>query len=129
MADKVNWDWVEKWKKEGDFKIIWEPYGLPEIVDAFTSKYGDIECQPKWDIPDKVLITQSICGSFYSKKSNPNHPITPEEIYKSARECAAEGAASIHIHVRDENGYNVLSPEILHQVIDPFEADEARTDV
>ena len=121
MANKntVNWKYIEEWKKKEEFKTIWNPYGLPEIVDPFTSRYGDIEVQPKWPIPDKVVISQTVNGAFYSKRANPNLPISPEEIYTSARECAAAGATTVHVHVRNKEGYNVLDPELFHRVIDP----------
>jgi 3-keto-5-aminohexanoate cleavage enzyme len=116
---KVNWKYIEEWKKKEEFKTIWHPYGLPEIVDPFGSRYGDIEVAPKWDIPQKVVISQTVNGAFYSKRSNPNLPVTPEEIYASARECAAAGATTVHVHVRNKEGYNVLDPELFHRVIDP----------
>jgi 3-keto-5-aminohexanoate cleavage enzyme len=117
--DKVNWKYIEELKKQAEFKTIWNPYGLPEIVDPFTSKYGPIEVQPKWNIPRKVVISQTINGAFYSKKSNPNLPITAEDIIVSARACAEAGASTVHVHVRDKQGYNVLDPELYHRVIDP----------
>ena len=117
--DKVNWEYIEEWKKKGEFKAIWNPYGLPEVVDPFTSKYGDIEVQPKWKIPDKVVISQTVNGAFYSKRNNPNLPVTPDEILTSARECAEAGATTVHVHVRDKEGYNVLDSELFHRVIDP----------
>ncbi len=118
-GDKVNWKYIEELKKTEEFKTHWIPYGLPEIVDPFTSKYGDIEVQPKWNVPEKVVISQTINGAFYSKKSNPNLPIAPEDIIKSARECAELNPTTVHVHVRDEDGYNVLDPELFHRVIDP----------
>ena len=121
--DKVNWAYIEEWKKKEEFMAIWKPYGLPEIVDPRTSKYGDVVVQPAWKIPDKVVICQTITGAFYSKRGNPNHPITPEEISRSARACAEAGAATIHVHVRDDQGYNVLDPELFHRVIDPIKRD------
>jgi len=117
--DKVNWKYIEELKKTEEFKTHWIPYGFPEIVDPFTSKYGDIEVYKKWDVPEKVVISQTINGAFYSKKSNPNIPVTPEEIIKSARECAVLGPSTVHVHVRDEQGYNVLDPELFHRCIDP----------
>ena len=125
---KVNWDYVEAWKKDPnplgqkeEFQCIWMPYGLPEIVDPEGTMYGiDVEVQPKWDIPKKVFISQTIVGAFYSKKGNPNQPITPDEIRDQALECLAAGAPNVHIHVRDEQGYNVLDPELFHYVIDPI---------
>lgn len=117
--NKVNWDVIEKYKKSEEFMTHWYPYGLPEVVDPFTSVYGDIEVFPKWDVPEKVVISQTINGAFYSKKSNPNLPVTAEEIIKSARECAALGPSTVHVHVRDKDGYNVLDPELFHRCIDP----------
>lgn len=125
---KVNWDYVEAWKKDPnplgqkeEFKCIWIPYGLPEIVDPEKTMYGiDVEVQPKWDIPKKVFISQTIVGAFYSKVGNPNQPIEPDEIRDQALECLAAGAPNVHIHVRDEQGYNVLDPELFHYVIDPI---------
>jgi len=125
---KVNWDYVEEWKKDPnplgqkeEFQCIWIPYGLPEIVDPERTMYGiDVEVQPKWDIPKKVFISQTIVGAFYSKVGNPNQPIKPDEIRDQALECLAAGAPNVHIHVRDEQGYNVLDPELFHYVIDPI---------
>jgi 3-keto-5-aminohexanoate cleavage enzyme len=58
-------------------------------------------------------------GAFYSTKGNPRHPVKPEQIKDHALACLEAGAPNIHIHVRDENGYNVLDPELFHYVIDP----------
>lgn len=118
--DTINWKYIEDLKKSEEFKTHWIPYGLPEIVDPFHSKYGDIEVYKKWDVPEKVVISQTINGAFYSKKSNPNIPVSPEEIIKSARECALLGPSTVHVHVRDEQGYNVLDPELFHRCIDPI---------
>jgi 3-keto-5-aminohexanoate cleavage enzyme len=118
--DTINWKYIEELKKTEEFKTHWIPYGLPEIVDPFHSKYGDIEVYKKWDVPEKVVISQTINGAFYSKKSNPNIPVSPEEIIKSARECALLGPSTVHVHVRDEQGYNVLDPELFHRCIDPI---------
>jgi len=118
--DTINWKYIEELKKTEEFKTHWIPYGLPEIVDPFHSKYGDIEVYKKWNVPEKVVISQTINGAFYSKKSNPNIPVSPEEIIKSARECALLGPSTVHVHVRDEQGYNVLDPELFHRCIDPI---------
>lgn len=117
----VNWDWIEQMKKKEEFKCIWIPYGLPEITDITITEFGPtkgVEVCPKWDIPETIVISATITGAFYSKRQNPNHPITPDEIRKSAEECAKAGAPTIHIHVRDKAGYNVLDPELFHYVID-----------
>jgi 3-keto-5-aminohexanoate cleavage enzyme len=121
--DKVNWDYIEEWKKneKGDLKLIGVPFGLPEFMDLTGTKYGlDVEIQPAWDIPKKVFICQAIVGAFISKRSNPNQPITPEEIRNQALACLEAGAPNVHFHVRDKDGYNILDPELFHSVIDPI---------
>ena len=83
---------VEEWKKDvnplgrkEEFKSIWIPYGLPEIVDPHGTKYGiGVEVQPAWDIPRKVFISQTVVGAFYSTKGNPAHPVKAEEIRDQA---------------------------------------------
>lgn len=96
------------------------PYGLPEIIDPEHTMYGhDFTVQNKWKIPEKVMITQTITGAFYSKRGNPNHPVSPDEILDQALACADAGAPNIHIHVRGEDGHNILCPKLFHYVIDP----------
>ncbi|NLK52009.1 MAG: 3-keto-5-aminohexanoate cleavage protein [Syntrophomonadaceae bacterium] len=120
-TDKVNWAYIEEWKKKETFKTIWIPYGLPEVVDPTNTCYAEgIDVQPPWNIPQKIAISTTITGAFYSKRVNPNHPQTPEEIYQSAREACLAGSPIVHIHVRDKDGYNVLDPELFHRVIDPL---------
>lgn len=123
MADKIRWDVVDKWL-ESERECIVHNYGFPEVVDPIGSAFTDgINIQPPWDIPKKIVISQTIVGSFYRKEDNPNHPITPEEIYESAKEVAELHPPTIHIHVRNEAGYNYLEPEVFHQVIDPLKRD------
>jgi len=126
--DNVNWDYIEEWKKEinplgekdKDFQCVWIPYGLPEAIDPEHTKYGHgFQVQNKWKIPEKIMITQTITGAFYSKRGNPNHPISPDEILDQALACADAGAPNIHIHVRGEDGHNILCPKLFHYVIDP----------
>lgn len=50
---------------------------------------------------NKVIITVAVTGSMPTREQNPNLPITPEEIANAAYECYNEGAAIVHIHVRD----------------------------
>jgi 3-keto-5-aminohexanoate cleavage enzyme len=117
----INWEWVREAIKKEEFKYIFAPYGLPEVTDITVTEFGPtkgVEVCPKWDIPEKIIIHCAITGAFYSKRQNPNHPITPDEIRQSAEECLKAGAPSVHIHVRDKRGYNVLDPELFHYVID-----------
>ncbi|MAE93461.1 MAG: 3-keto-5-aminohexanoate cleavage protein [Deltaproteobacteria bacterium] len=122
MGDKINWDAVNQHMESGELEgAIVRPYGLPEFLNPLRSVYApDIEVQPRWEIPDKLAICSAVVGAMHSKRTNPHHPMTVEEIKKEALECCAAGAANVHIHVRDANGINVLDLEKLHQVIDPI---------
>jgi 3-keto-5-aminohexanoate cleavage enzyme len=121
-GDGVNWDQVSKWVGRAGLKTNWQPYGLPEILDPHGSRFGDITPMPRWDVSEKVFIATAITGAFFSRNANPNQPITPAEIRASAEECIKAGAPSIHVHVRDDRGYNVLSIERFREVIEPLRA-------
>ena len=118
--DKIKWDHVRKWVARAGLKTTWKPYGMPEVIDPFTSCFADVDPMPKWKIPDKVMISTTITGAFFSKRSNPNQPITVDEIRDSAEECIKAGAPNIHIHVRDDGGFNALDPQRFHDVIAPL---------
>ena len=118
--DKIKWDHVRKWVERAGLKTTWKPYGMPEVIDPFTSRFADVDPMPKWDIPAKVMISTTITGAFFSKRANPNQPITVDEIRDSAEECIRAGAPNIHIHVRDDGGFNTLDPQRFHDVIAPL---------
>jgi 3-keto-5-aminohexanoate cleavage enzyme len=120
--DKIKWTQVKKWVERDGLKTSWKAYGMPEILDPFTNAFADTDTMPKWDIPPKVMISATITGAFFSKRVNPNHPITVDEIRDSAEKCILAGAPNIHIHVRDDNGYNVLDPQRFHDVVAPLRA-------
>lgn len=121
-ATRVRWDQVDKWVQRAGLKSVWHVYGMPEIVDPYRSRFAEVDVLPRWDVPDQVLISVAITGAFYSKRVNPNQPVTPDEIRREAEACIRAGAPTVHIHVRDDRGYNVLSPERFHQVVDPLRA-------
>ena len=85
--DKIKWEHVRKWVDRAGLKTTWKPYGMPEVIDPFTSRFADVDPMPKWNIPGKVMISTTITGAFFSKRSNPNQPITVDEIRDSAEEC------------------------------------------
>ncbi len=119
-SDKVKWEHVNNWVSRRGLKTDWKVFGMPEILDPFTSSFVDVDPMPKWDIPQKIMISTTITGAFFSKRSNPHHPITVDEIRDSAEKCILAGAPNIHIHVRDDRGYNVLDPQRFHDVIAPL---------
>lgn len=116
----INWDRVTRGVARENEKMIWRPYGLPTILDLERSAFHDEPISAPWDIPETLAVSVAITGAFFQQSQNPNQPIAPDDILSSAREVALAGASTVHIHVRDDDGYNVLSPERFHHVIDPL---------
>ncbi|MFA5812573.1 MAG: 3-keto-5-aminohexanoate cleavage protein [bacterium] len=53
---------------------------------------------------DKIILSVATTGSWPTKAQNPDLPVTPEEIAQAAVESWREGAAVVHVHVRDDAG-------------------------
>lgn len=53
---------------------------------------------------EKLIITAAMVGAEVSRKTQPNLPITPDEIAQAANECVQAGASIIHLHVREDDG-------------------------
>lgn len=118
--DKVNWTQVKKWVSREGLVTKWKAYGMPEALDPLTSRFVNTAPLPRWDIPQKIMISTAITGAFFSKRTNPNQPICAAEIRASAEDCIKAGAPNIHIHVRDEEGFNVLDATLFREVIEPL---------
>lgn len=126
----IDWERIRRGVEREDHKMIWRPYGIPDIMDLDKSSFHDAPISSEWtEVPDETIVSVAITGAFFTKKQNPNQPITPEEILNSAREVADAGASALHIHVRDENGYNALSPERFRQVVEPLHREFPETPV
>ncbi|WP_206667603.1 BKACE family enzyme [Muricoccus nepalensis] len=52
-------------------------------------------------IRDEVFITCAVTGNLTTREQHPGLPVTPEEIADAALAAAEEGAAVVHLHVRD----------------------------
>jgi len=52
-------------------------------------------------IRDEVCITCAVTGNLTTREQHPELPVTPEEIANAALAAAEEGAAVVHLHVRD----------------------------
>lgn len=118
--DTVRWDVVQQGVERANGRMIWKPYGLPEIIDPEHSAFFEGKIQPAWDVPEKIIIQPAITGAFFTRQANPNQPITTDEILAEARACALEGASAIHLHVRGDNGYNVLEQTRFEAVTKPL---------
>lgn len=120
---KIDWERVSKGVEREKGRMIWRPYGAPTVLDLERSAFHDAPISVPWNIPESIAISVAITGAFFRKDQNPNQPITPAEIRNSARECLEAGASTVHIHVRDDEGYNVLSLERFEEVILPLKKD------
>lgn len=65
-----------------------------------------------------LILTVAPNGAHKSKHAHPDLPITPTEIARTAAECAAAGAAMIHLHVRDAEGQHSLDVDLYRAAID-----------
>ncbi len=66
-----------------------------------------------------VIITCALTGSGPTASKNPHVPVTPTQIAASAIEAAQEGAAIVHVHVRDaETGLEAWRPELFREVVE-----------
>lgn len=54
---------------------------------------------------NKVIICAALAGPFTMKNQNPSVPYTPKEFAYEAAKCYAAGAAMVHVHARDDEGY------------------------
>jgi 3-keto-5-aminohexanoate cleavage enzyme len=119
----INWDIINRGVERERHRMIWRPYGAPQVLDLANSAFHDAPISTPWAIPETLAVSVAITGAFFRKDKNPNQPITTTEIRDSARECLEAGASTVHIHVRDDNGYNVLSLDRFRDVIAPLKAD------
>lgn len=65
---------------------------------------------------DKLIITVCPCGSFMTKKHNPNMPVQPQEIADEVYRSWNEGASIVHVHARDPQGNATTDPEVFREV-------------
>jgi len=69
---------------------------------------------------EPLIITVALNGSLPTKETNPDVPITPEEVAEDAVRCRQAGASLVHVHARDREGRPTLDPDIFlrsHQLI------------
>ena len=65
------------------------------------------------------LVTCALTGNADTTRKNPNIPVSPKEIAKSADEAAKAGATMVHIHVRNsETGLESTKKEDFVEVVD-----------
>ncbi len=65
----------------------------------------------------KLIITAAICGAEVTREQTPNLPVTPLELADAAYAAEQDGAAIIHLHVRDENARPTQDKDIFAAAI------------
>lgn len=54
---------------------------------------------------NKVIICAALAGAATMKNNNPSVPYTPEEFAIEAEKCYNAGAAMVHVHARQDDGW------------------------
>ncbi|MFI5840467.1 3-keto-5-aminohexanoate cleavage protein [Catenuloplanes sp. NPDC051500] len=70
-----------------------------------------------------TLITVAPTGAETSKQDAPALPVTLDELLTTAKECAALGAAMIHVHIRDERAEPTLDLGRLRETVAALRAE------
>src|SRR3954463_15075577 len=65
-----------------------------------------------------IVITCALTGGIHGKEANPNLPEQPDEIGAQGGAAAKAGAAILHVHARNPDGSNTMSPEIYGELHD-----------
>ncbi|MDO4544881.1 MAG: 3-keto-5-aminohexanoate cleavage protein [Bacillota bacterium] len=73
---------------------------------------------------NKVIITAALTGAVTPKEINENIPLTPVEIAEDAYRCWKAGAAIVHLHMRDDNGFGTMDKEKFRETIELIKAYE-----
>lgn len=70
----------------------------------------------------KLIITAALTGAEVTREQQPALPITPDQIALAAEQCAAAGAAIVHVHARHPDGRPTQDKAIYAEIIDKIRA-------
>jgi 3-keto-5-aminohexanoate cleavage enzyme len=65
-----------------------------------------------------LVISCALTGTLATATDNPHLPVDPEAIGQAAVDAAAEGAAIVHIHARNDAGEPAWEPEYFRRSLD-----------
>jgi len=65
----------------------------------------------------KVVVTVAPNGGRKTRAEHPGLPITAEELARTAAACLDEGAAMLHLHIRDAEGVHLLDADAYRAAI------------
>lgn len=67
---------------------------------------------------EKIILTCAVTGEGPLNPDHPSFPVTPKQIAAAALEAIAEGAAIVHLHVRDpRTGEGSRDPNLFREVV------------
>ncbi len=69
------------------------------------------------DLENKTIITAALTGALTPKDVNEHIPLTPEEIAEDAYKCWKAGAAMVHIHTRNDQGYGEMLKDKFEEIL------------
>jgi len=118
----VDWDKVSTLTSREGATTYWRPYGIPEVMSVGNSAISGAPQMPRWQDPGKVAISVALNGAFFTRSENPYQVQMPEDIIASGKQCIDAGAQIVHVHVRDEKGYNVLDYGLFAEVLNELRA-------
>jgi 3-keto-5-aminohexanoate cleavage enzyme len=75
------------------------------------------------EVNTKVIITCALTGGIHGKEANPHLPEQPDEIVEQGIAAWREGAAILHVHARNPDGSNTMSPSIYRELHERLCAD------
>jgi len=67
---------------------------------------------------DKVVITTALTGVLANREQCPAIPYTPKELGEEAKRAYDAGAASVHLHARNDDGSPTFRPEVFAAIKD-----------
>ena len=73
---------------------------------------------------NKVIISAALTGALTPKAKNANVPVTPQEIADDTYACWKEGAAVVHLHMRDENAMGTMDAKKFAETVKLIRAHE-----
>src|SRR5262245_19003835 len=85
-----------------------------KILASSAITHAQEVCMP--DPNGKVIITCALTGGIHGKEANPNLPEQPDEIVTQGVAAWRAGAAILHVHARNPDGSNTMSPAIYREL-------------
>ena len=77
----------------------------------------------------KTIITVATTGAWPKKENNPNVPMTPAEISEDIFACWKAGAASAHLHMRDDAGTGTMDINKFAETVKLLRANHPECDI